>query len=192
MTLGHEKATPSFMSPILWLDLEMTGLDDKKDRILEIAGVITDIHLKPLSEDFHRVIYQPKDVLDQMDEWCTNTHTASGLVAAISSVGIPLEKAEEELLKWCEPHWKKKKDRIILAGNSIWNDRKFIENYMPKLTSRLHYRMIDVSSFKELFKGMYGVEYKKKNNHRAVDDIYESIAELKEYLKLVTPPETTS
>lgn len=160
----------------------MTGLDENVDSILEVAVILTDLNFKVL-EEVARVVFQPDSVLEKMNDWCKKTHKKSGLTAEVPK-GMALAKVEEELLaligKYYDP-----KDRIVLTGNSIGNDKRFVDKYMPKLAARLHYRIIDVSSFKELFKQKFGVEHKKKNGHRALDDIKESIEELKKYLSFV-------
>ena len=169
--------------PLLWLDMEMTGLDPDTCVILEIAAVVTDLDLRPLGE-FHAVVHQPKEVLDRMDEWCIRTHGASGLTAAVAT-GTPLSKVEEDLVRFTRRHFPGQKP--ILCGNSIWQDRRFVEAHLRDFASILHYRMIDVSSYKEIFKKKYGIGFKKKETHRAVDDIHESIGELAHYLSYVQP-----
>ena len=169
----------------LWMDLEMTGLDDIKHRIVELAAVITDLQFEPL-EELHHVVYQPAEVLADMDPWCVKTHGASGLTARIST-GTPIERVEQDLLNMFDRHFKKD-FRIILCGNSIGNDRRFIDRYLPKVAAHLHYRMVDVSSFKEIFREKYGVQVKKENKHRAIEDVYASILELKTYLNYVQIP----
>ena len=171
--------------PLLWLDLEMTGLDEKTDRILEVAAVVTDLELTALGE-FHRVVYQPPEVLENMNAWCKENHGKSGLTKDVA-VGVPLDIVEQELLNFLSSYFKPD-DRMILTGNSIGNDRRFIEAYWPQLTKRLHYRVVDVSSFKETFRERFGVKFEKKNAHRAKDDIYESIAELRHYLSFIQIP----
>ena len=171
--------------PLLWIDLEMTGLDDVKDSILEVAAIVTDIELKPLAE-LHRVVFQPADVLENMNDWCKKTHGESGLTAAIPT-GTPLATVEKELLTFLDQHYAPT-DRIVLSGNSIGNDRRFIDRYLPEVAKRLHYRMIDVSSFKEIFRERYGLHFPKGNAHRAVDDIHESIRELAFYLSYFQVP----
>lgn len=168
--------------PWFWVDLEMTGLDDVTDRILEVAVVITDSDFKPL-EEFHRVVFQPPAVLESMNDWCKDTHGKSGLTALVAK-GTPLEQVEKELIALLDRHYSIA-DRVVLVGNSVGNDRRFIDRYLPEVAKRLHYRLIDVSSFKEIFREKYGVEFKKGNAHRAVDDIHESIRELKSYLSHV-------
>ncbi len=170
---------------LLWMDLEMTGLDEKTDSILEIAAIITDADLQILDQK-HYVIYQPQTVLENMNDWCKLHHGQSGLTKLIPS-GTPLSQAENALTEWVESHFGKKqgKEGAVLAGNSIHNDRRFIDTHMPNLAKTLHYRMVDVSSFKEIFRERYGVKYEKKNAHRAIDDLYESISELAHYLSFV-------
>jgi oligoribonuclease len=170
---------------LLWMDLEMTGLDDQKDQILEVAAVITDLELKPL-EEFHRVVFQPQDVLAGMNDWCKKTHGESGLTAACAT-GTPLAEVERELLALIDRHYSAK-DRPVICGNSICNDRRFLDRYCVDFSKRLHYRVIDVSSFKEVYRERWGIEFKKKNSHRAVDDIFESIRELEHYLSFVKVP----
>jgi oligoribonuclease len=174
----EEKPLPK----MFWVDMEMTGLDERSCVILEVAAVITDWELKGVDE-YHAVVHQPESVLASMDEWCVKTHGASGLTKEVAS-GKPLQEVEAALIALAKKHFGALK--IVLAGNSIGQDRKFIDAYMPAFASTLHYRLIDVSSFKEVFRSKYNVTYKKKEAHRARDDIYESIAELKEYLKYVT------
>jgi oligoribonuclease (3'-5' exoribonuclease)/tRNA(Arg) A34 adenosine deaminase TadA len=171
-----------------WIDLEMTGLDFVKDRILEVAVVITDTSLKPLAQ-YHRIVYQPENVLLAMGEWCRKTHTESGLAQQVPQ-GMPLEKVESELIDLLAKHYLPQ-DQVILAGNSIATDRRFLENFLPEFYKRLHYRMIDVSSFKEIFQARYQIFFEKKNGHRALDDIHESIRELVFYLSFIPLPLNT-
>lgn len=177
------------MKPLFWIDLEMTGLDEKVDVILEVAAILTDWNLKPFAE-FHRIVYQPREVLDRMDEWCVKTHGASGLTAQVPN-GVPIETVENELVEFLEKNYKKP-NKLILAGNSVWNDRIFITKQLPKVAKLLHYRMVDVSSFKEVFREKFGVKVEKKNGHRAVDDIFASISELETYLSYFKPREFTT
>lgn len=163
----------------------MTGLDDAKDVILEVAVIITDLNFKQL-DHYHAVIHQPPEVLDSMNAWCQKTHKESGLLAKIPR-GIPLELADSDLLALIQKHFKKR-EKVVLCGNSVGNDQRFVLKYMPQVAKRLHYRIIDVSSYKELFRRKYGMKFTKKSSHRALNDITESINELKMYLSLVTPP----
>jgi oligoribonuclease len=167
----------------------MTGLNDSVDQILEVAAVITDLDFNPV-EELHRVVYQSPQVLQNMNDWCKKTHGESGLTAEIPK-GTPLEKVEAEILELINRNFAPQ-DRIILAGNSIGNDRRFVDRYMPKMAERLHYRMVDVSSFKEIYREKYGLSFQKKNAHRALGDIYESIRELSYYLSFVKTPENVN
>jgi oligoribonuclease len=165
-----------------WVDMEMSGLEVAKCRILEVAAIVTDQDFKPL-ESYHAIVYQPPEVLAAMDAWCTENHGKSGLTAAVAS-GIPEPEAEKQLLALIDRHFPAS-ERPVLCGNSIGQDRKFIDAYMPALSRRLHYRMLDVTSFKVIFNEKYDVRYEKKGSHRALDDIHESIAELQLYLSFV-------
>jgi oligoribonuclease len=143
--------------PFFWIDLEMTGLDDAKDVILEVAAAVTDLDFNVL-EELDRVVRQPQEALDRMDDWCKKTHGASGLTEKVKTIGEPLEKVEAELIALLDRHFPKKEDKVVLAGNSVGNDRRFIDRYLPAFAKRLHYRLIDVSSFKEVFRQKYGVK----------------------------------
>lgn len=171
--------------PLFWVDLEMTGLDEKVDSILEVAIVITDTEFTTL-EEYHRIVYQPQEVLDKMNDWCKHTHGESGLTAAIPN-GTPLATVEKEIIELMNRHYKSN-DRTVLVGNSVGNDRRFIDAYLPEVAKRLHYRLIDVSSFKEVFREKYGLQFAKGNKHRAIEDIHESIRELSFYLSYVNVP----
>jgi oligoribonuclease len=170
------------MKRMFWVDLEMTGLDEKTDHILEVAVLITDLDFKVLDE-LHRIVYQPQDVLDNMNDWCKKTHGKSGLTALIPN-GTPLKKVEEEILALVHKHYSKD-EKVILCGNSVGNDKRFLDAYMLELAKRLHYRLVDVSSFKEVFRSKYGISIQKAEGHRALDDIHESIKELQKYLSFV-------
>ncbi len=172
------------MKKLFWIDLEMTGLDEKNDHILEVAVVITDLDLNPL-EQLHHIVFQPPEVVAGMNDWCKKTHGESGLTAAIPN-GTPLAKVEKEMLNLIERHYASN-DRVVLCGNSVGNDKRFIDAYMPTVANRLHYRLVDVSSFKEIFRDKYRLYFKKGGGHRAVDDILESINELKYYLSFLDP-----
>ncbi|MBN21292.1 MAG: oligoribonuclease [Bdellovibrionaceae bacterium] len=170
------------MARFFWVDLEMTGLDEKIHKIIEVAVVITDQNFE-IKEQYEQVVFQPQSELDLMDEWCKKTHGASGLTEAIPR-GKHLTEVEQEVLSIINRHYRKN-DRVILCGNSVGNDQRFIIAHMPLLAKRLHYRIVDVSSFKEIFRSKWGIKFEKKNAHRAVDDILESIRELQSYLQLV-------
>jgi oligoribonuclease len=140
-------------------------------------------------EELHHIVFQPTEVLENMNDWCKKTHGASGLSAAVPK-GTPLAEVEQKLLAMITKHFNEK-ERVILTGNSIGNDRRFIDRYMPLVANRLHYRMIDVSSFKEVFREKYNISVKKTDCHRALDDIHESIHELQHYLSFVNIPKST-
>ncbi|MFH1263100.1 MAG: oligoribonuclease [Pseudomonadota bacterium] len=166
---------------MFWLDLEMTGLDEKNCRILEVAAVVTDLDLNPI-EELNRVVRQPSELLAAMDEWCKKTHGASGLTAEVSN-GVELSVVESEMVALGKKYFGAEK--IVLCGNSISQDRRFVDAYLPEFAKLLHYRLIDISSFKEVYRNKYGIEFVKKDTHRARADILESIAELKHYLSFV-------
>ena len=167
---------------LFWVDLEMTGLDEKRDHIVEVAVVVTDLDLKT-KEEFHRVVFQPPEILELMDDFVRDLHGKSGLTKLIAE-GTPLAQVEKELLQLISRHFPTD-SRIVLAGNSVGNDKRFLDEYMPELKKRLHYRIVDVSSFKEIFRERYGITVEKKNDHRALTDIHESISELEHYLSFV-------
>lgn len=166
----------------LWVDMEMSGLEVVSCRVLELAAIVTDGEFREL-ETYHAIVKQPQEVLDAMDDWCKANHGKSGLTAAVPS-GTPEPQVEQELLALISRHFADT-ERPILCGNSIGQDRKFIDAYLPVLASRLHYRMLDVTSFKIVFGERFHVRYEKKGTHRALDDIRESIAELAHYLSYV-------
>jgi oligoribonuclease len=171
------------MFKLLWIDMEMTGLDVEKEVPIEIGAIITDSKLEPL-ESYHAVIQQPQEYLDRMDDWNKKHHKESGLVDLIPSGQTP-ETVEAQLIALIDKHFEPK-DRLILSGNSIGQDRLFINKYFQKFASRLHYRMLDVTSFKIVFNNLYQISYAKpQTRHRALADIEQSIAELKRYLSFV-------
>lgn len=168
---------------LLWVDLEMTGLDVTKDRILEVAAIATDWNFKEYAT-LESVVHQPPKVLAGMDEWCKTQHGASGLTERVQQSKMSEGEAETMLLELLDAHFDKD-ERIILAGNSIHQDRKFIVRYWPALDARLHYRMLDVSAWKLVFEGKYRKKFVKPEKHRALEDIRGSIEELQYYLKKV-------
>ena len=174
------------MKHIFWVDMEMTGLDPTQAVIIEFAAIITDTSCQPLAE-YAEVVYQPPEALKGLDEWNTRTHTESGLLEKVPS-GKPLDQVEKEVIALLDRFFDG--EPAILAGNSIHQDRKFIDRYMPRLAERLSYRLLDVSSFKLVFNNRFGVTYPKSNNHRALDDIQASIDELQHYLHFVDTTRT--
>jgi oligoribonuclease len=164
---------------LVWIDLEMTGLDIETESIIEIATVITDGELNILAEGPNLAICVGEELLANMDEWNTSHHNQSGLVERVRNQSVSVKEAERQTIefisKWVD------KGVAPLCGNSIWNDRKFMEKEMKQLVQYLHYRMIDVSTIKELSKRWFPeIEgFQKKGCHLALDDILESIEELK-------------
>lgn len=169
---------------LVWIDLEMTGLLPETDRIIEIATIVTDAHLNILEEGPVMAVHQSLRRLTEMDDWNTKTHTESGLVKRVRESSVDERQAEQLTIEFiskyvpvnCSP----------LCGNSICQDRRFLANYMPELESYLHYRNLDVTSIKELMKRwrpdlLEG--FRKRNTHIALEDIRESIEELKYYRK---------
>ncbi len=169
---------------LIWIDLEMTGLSPTTDTIIEIATIITDAQLNVLAVGPVFAIKQQDAILDNMDAWNTKQHNLSGLVQRVKSSEISLEIAENKTIDFLQ-QWVKK-GASPMCGNSICQDRRFLASYMPKLEKFFHYRHIDVSTLKELakrWKPMVEKKITKKSSHLALDDIYDSIAELKHYRK---------
>ncbi len=167
---------------LFWVDLEMTGLDPKEDVILEVAAEITDFTFKTLESYEARIRQNKQTVLARMQAntwWQDFPENRDEFVNKLSE-GKSLEEVEQELVALVAKHFGS--EPAVLAGNSIHNDRLFIKQWMPTLDLKLHYRMLDVSSFKVLMQGKYGVVFEKKEVHRAFDDIQASIAELQHYL----------
>lgn len=167
---------------LIWIDLEMTGLDPEKEVIIEIATIVTDAQLNVLAEGPSLVIHQPDAILDAMDEWCTNQHGQSGLTDRVRRSNISIEQAEQQTLEFLQQYVGR--GVSPMCGNTVSQDRRFLVKYMPDLESYFHYRHIDVSTVKELArrwkpKVLEGV--KKSSSHLALDDIRDSINEMKYY-----------
>ena len=165
---------------LLWIDLEMTGLDPIKDRILELAAIATDWDLQPIAEMTAVVKVPEKLIHERMvgEFWEKNAESRDGLIQQNAS-GRSAKIVEQELLEFINKHFGKE---VILAGNSIHQDRKFIDREWPEVSQRLHYRMLDVSAWKVYFEGARGKKFTKREAHRALDDIRGSIEELKWYV----------
>ena len=170
---------------LLWMDLEMTGLDPVKDRILEVACIATDWKLRPVAE-FIAVVKVPDELIKTRmvgDFWKNNADSYQALVSQ-NSTGKSAAAIERELLRFINKYFQKD---VYLAGNSIHQDRKFIDHEWPKLSKRLHYRMLDVSAWKVFFENLFHRYFAKPEAHRALDDIRGSIEEFKFYLGYITP-----
>lgn len=167
---------------LVWIDLEMTGLDPEKERIIEMATIVTDSELNLVAEGPVIAIRQPDSLLDAMDEWCTRTHGESGLTQRVKESNTSERDAEQETIEFLKQYVAPGKSP--LCGNSIGQDRRFLVKYMPELEGYFHYRNLDVSTIKELARRwrpdvLAGV--KKKGSHLALDDIRDSINELRHY-----------
>lgn len=176
---------------LVWIDCEMTGLDGTRDELVEIAAIVTEADLTEVDEGISLVI-RPADlaILDTMDPVVVDMHTASGLLEQIPG-GIPVAEAEQAVLDYVRGHVPEER-RAPLAGSSVYVDRGFLARQMPALDAHLHYRLIDVSSIKELARRWYPRVYfaspEKTGNHRALADIRESIAELRYYRDAILVP----
>ena len=181
--LGREKVRqdPPRNAILLWMDLEMTGLDPAKDKILEIAAIATDMDLNEIATYEAVVKVDDKIIKTRMvgEFWEKNSQTRDALIQQ-NATGKSIKAVEKELLEFLDQYFTKKE--IYLAGNSIHQDRKFIEKEMPTLNKRLQYRMLDVSAWKIYFENALDKKFIKPENHRALDDINGSIEELKWYL----------
>jgi oligoribonuclease len=167
---------------LIWIDLEMTGLDPETHKVIEIATIVTDSELNILAEGPVLAIHQSEEELQKMDEWCTTTHTGSGLVERIRNSKIDEQQAVRQTIEFLEQWVPKGKSPI--CGNSVGQDRRFLYKHMPELEEYFHYRYIDVSTLKELtrrWKPEVLEGFSKKGSHLALDDIRESIAELQYY-----------
>jgi len=175
---------------MVWIDLEMTGLDPQTDEIVEIAVIVTEADLTEIDEGLSIVIKPNEAPLAAMDDVVVSMHTASGLIDEIPK-GTTLSDAESRVLEYVTSHIPEPR-KAPLAGSSVYVDRMFLARYMPDLDTHMHYRLVDVSSIKELTKRWYPRAYfntpEKTGNHRALADIRESIAELRYYRDAVMVP----
>lgn len=177
---GERELVAKSPATLLWVDLEMTGLDPEKDKILEVAAIATDIKLNEIAR-YEAVVKVDEELMKTRmvgDFWKKNKSAKTALIAQNEN-GKPVKEVEKELLDFIAKNCKKE---LYLAGNSIHQDRKFIEKEMPELNKRLHYRMLDVSAWKIYFENALKKKFTKPENHRALDDINGSIEELKWYL----------
>ncbi|OGI40104.1 MAG: oligoribonuclease [Candidatus Muproteobacteria bacterium RBG_16_62_13] len=167
---------------LIWIDLEMTGLDPAKDRIIEVATIVTDAELNIVAEGPVLAVHQPDEIMASMDEWNTRTHAKTGLTERVKASTINEAEAERQTIEFLALHVARNKSPM--CGNSICQDRRFLARCMPQLEGWFHYRNLDVSSVKELavrWKPAIMAGFQKKNTHKAIDDIRESIEELKYY-----------
>ena len=167
---------------LIWIDLEMTGLDPNSDVIIEIATIVTDKNLNVIDEGPSIVIHQADDIMDNMDEWCTNQHGKSGLTDRVFNSVISEETAENLTVAFLKQYVSAGKSPM--CGNSICQDRRFLARYMPHLEMFFHYRNLDVSTLKELtirWAPEKKMVFSKESSHLAMDDIKDSIAELRHY-----------
>ncbi len=177
---------------LAWMDLEMTGLDPSKHVVVEIATLVTDDDLNIVAEGPDLVVTASNDELDLMDNFVRSMHTRSGLIDEIQKSTLSVNEAGKKTLEFLKQHIPQAQT-VPLAGNSIGTDRRFLSKYLPEIEEYLHYRSIDVSTIKELSKRWYPNEAAqcpaKKNSHRALDDIKESIEELKYYRSSIFRPQ---
>ena len=172
---------------LIWIDLEMTGLDPEKEKIIEIATLITDSDLNIIAEGPNLVLSQPNEILESMDEWNQSHHGSSGLIDEVKKSFINEQVAEIETLDFVSKYVGEKVSPM--CGNTVSHDRRFLTKYMPRLETYFNYRHIDVSSFKEVaVRWMNEAQvYEKKGSHRALGDIKESVEELRFYKKIFMP-----
>jgi oligoribonuclease len=186
---ADETASPS--DPLVWLDLEMTGLDVTRHVVVELAVLVTDSALEPLDDGIDIVIHQPESAMAEMDDFVRKMHTRSGLITEIAASDVTLGDAEARALDYVRSHVPSPRT-APLCGNSIGVDRRFMHQQLSELDEYLHYRSVDVSSLKELCRRWYPDLYKqrpgKNETHRALDDVRESIAELRYYRDAMLKP----
>ena len=186
MTSNENTPAGDASSNLIWIDLEMTGLNTITDQIIEIATVVTDLHLNEIAEGPVLVIHQPKEIMDEMDEWNTTQHGESGLIERVLESNLSLQNAEQQTIDFLDEYVGA--GASPMCGNSICQDRRFLARQMPLLEAFFHYRNLDVSTLKilasswapEIAKG-----FKKESNHRALADIRDSIAELIYYREML-------
>ncbi|MCD1285803.1 oligoribonuclease [Brevibacterium sp. GP-SGM9] len=179
---------------IVWIDCEMTGLDEVRDELIEVAAIVTDFELNPLDDGIDIVIRPSAEALENMNEFVTKMHTNSGLITELDA-GTTVAEAQTQVLEYVKKHVPES-GKAPLGGNSVGTDKVFLSKQMPELVNHLHYRIIDVSSIKELSKQWFPRAYfqspEKHGNHRALGDILDSIVELNYYRKAVFSAEGPS
>ena len=178
---------------LIWIDLEMTGLDPEKERIIEIATVVTNSNLDILAEGPVFAVHQSDELLNAMDNWNTKQHTGSGLVSRVKSSHVTEKEAEEKTIEFLKQYVPSGKSPM--CGNTVYQDRRFLTRYMPALEKYFHYRLLDVSTLKELSLRWAPKVYsglQKESKHLALDDIRESIEELKYYRANLLNPDVLS
>lgn len=168
------KTEPELPTQLLWVDLEMTGLDPYTQRIIEVAAIVTDFEFNEVAK-YEAIIHQEEDVLEKAEDW--PKANMQKLFKEVRKSKTSEEQVVTDLLDLIHDHFPE--EAVILAGNSIHNDRRFIRNWWPNIEGHLHYRMLDVSTFKIWLQGTKGVSFEKSEEHRALGDIRESISELK-------------
>ena len=183
--LGHMIDKNALPTKVLWVDLEMTGLDPQQDVIIEVAAEVTDFDFKTLAR-YEAVVKQPRQIVaDRMEKntwWADYPENRNAFMRIMDSdEGKSSEQVQQELIALVDDQFGG--EAAVLGGNSIHSDRGFIKHWWPQLDSKLHYRMLDVSSLKIVMQGKYGIVFEKNNTHRALDDIQASIAELQFYLE---------
>lgn len=177
---------------LVWIDLEMTGLDPAKCTVLEIGAIVTDGELDVVAEGPSFAIHHSEKILRGMEPWSKHHHKKSGLTGECRASRVSMRKAEDETLAFLKKHCVER--TAPLCGNTVWQDRRFLVKYMPRLERFLHYRVVDVSSVKELVSRWYPEDHKmprqKNQSHRVMDDIRESIEEMRFYRRkvFVKPP----
>ncbi|MCH8335296.1 MAG: oligoribonuclease [Proteobacteria bacterium] len=182
MTASAKTPAGNAASNLIWIDLEMTGLNTSTDQIVEIATIVTDAHLNELAKGPELAIYQPREIMDGMDEWNTRQHAESGLTARVRESRLSMQEAEKQTIDFLEGHINA--GESPMCGNSICQDRRFLARQMPLLEAFFHYRNLDVSTLKilanswapEIARG-----FSKESSHRALADIRDSITELTYY-----------
>jgi oligoribonuclease len=182
MTANEQTPTGDATSNLIWIDLEMTGLNTISDQIIEIATIVTDAHLHELAQGPVLAIYQPKEVMDGMDDWNTRQHGESGLTERVVASRLSMQEAEKQTIEFLEKHVNA--GASPMCGNSVCQDRRFLARQMPLLEAFFHYRNLDVSTLKILANSWapeVAQGFDKESSHRALSDIRDSIAELTYY-----------